>query len=67
MIIKRYKLKFSKNIKYNSYMSKSFIYTHLNELDLGNKYNIYFSEDLFVSRTHFPPIVFLDHLVKKFT
>tara|TARA_B110001450_G_scaffold107581_2_gene101845 strand:- start:72 stop:1193 length:1122 start_codon:yes stop_codon:yes gene_type:complete len=41
MIIKLYKLKLSENIKYNSYMSKSFIYTHLNDLDIS-KYNIYF-------------------------
>ena len=41
MIIKKNKLKLSENIKYNSYMSKSFIYTHLNDLDIS-KYNIYF-------------------------
>ena len=36
------KLKLSKDIKYNSYMSKSFIYTHLNDLDNKQEnYNIY--------------------------
>jgi len=42
LIIKKNKLKLSENIKYNSYMSKSFIYTHLNDLDDKNKYYVYF-------------------------
>jgi len=52
MIIKKYKLKLSDNIKYNSYMSKSFIYTHLNNLDHENKYNIYFNTIKYLSNNN---------------
>ena len=52
MIIKSYKLKLSENIKYNSYMSKSFIYTHLNNLDHENKYNIYFNTIKYLSNNN---------------
>ena len=52
MIIKSYKLKLSENIKYNSYMSKSFIYTHLNNLDNENKYNIYFNTIKYLSNNN---------------
>ena len=40
-IIKIKKIKLSNNISYNSYISKSLIYTHLNSLDKYNKYYIY--------------------------
>ena len=52
MIIKKYKLKLSDNIKYNSYMSKSFIYTHLNNLDHENKYYIYFNTIKYLSNNN---------------
>ena len=52
MIIKKYKLKLSENIKYNSYMSKSFIYTHLNNLDNENKYYIYFNTIKYLSNNN---------------
>ena len=41
-IIKQKNIKLSKKIKYNSYTSKSLIYTHLNTLQNIYDYNIYF-------------------------
>lgn len=41
-IVKNNKLKLSKNISYNSYTSKSLIYTHINNLPNISHYNDYF-------------------------
>jgi len=60
MIIKKYNIKLSKKIKYNSYTSKSLIYTHLNTITNLSDYNIYFELFNFLIDNNFDNINQID-------